>query len=107
MLTKENLIERRRDPRTVCSVMSEVFVTSTRGNLRFFAPAIVADISNSGLALVMDVPPKGHTRLTVRNTYFHADMYIRNTTALECGVRVGCEFVDRLEWQPERVKALA
>jgi hypothetical protein len=101
------MIERRRDPRTICSVMSEVFVTSTNGALRYFAPAIVADISNSGLALMMDVAPKGHTKLTVRNTYFHAEMYIRNMTSLDCGVRVGCEFVNRLEWEPERVRPLS
>ena len=90
----------------VCSVMSEVFVTSRNGQLRYFAPAIVADISHSGLALMMDVPPKGHATITVRNTYFHAVMYIRNTTTLECGVRIGCEFVHRLEWQPQRMRTV-
>src|SRR4051794_18751777 len=96
--------ERRRDPRSVCSVMSEVLVSSSTGALRFFASAIVVDISSSGLALLMDVAPKGHSRLHVRNTYFHADMYVRNTARLESGVRIGCEYVHRLEWEPERVK---
>jgi hypothetical protein len=98
--------DRRRDPRTVCSVLSEVLVRSSTGDLRFFASAIVADISSSGLGLLMDLPPNGHARLYVRNTYFHADLYVRNTVRLECGVRVGCEFVHRLEWEPERVKSL-
>ena len=86
--------------------MSEVLVRSSSGVLRFFASAIVADISSSGLALLMDVPPNGHSMLHVRNTYFHAELYVRNTVRLECGVRVGCEFVHRLEWEPERVKSL-
>ena len=90
----------------VCSVMSEVFVTSPNGQLRYFASAIVADICSSGLALLMDIPPNGHSTLNVRNTYFHAVMYVRNTTTLECGVRIGCEFVHRLEWEPERMRTV-
>jgi hypothetical protein len=53
--------ERRRDPRTVTSVMSEVFVASGKsGQLRYFAPAILVDVSESGLALMMDIAPEGH-----------------------------------------------
>ena len=64
------------------------------------------DISSSGLALLMDICPTDDSRLHVRNTYLHADMYVRNMVRLDCGVRVGCEFVHRLEWEPERVKNL-
>lgn len=72
-------------------------MSSLNGSPRFFAPAIVSDISASGLALLMDMPPSGHSRLHVRNTYFHAEMYIRSIVRLQSGVRVGCEFVHRLE----------
>jgi hypothetical protein len=98
--------ERRRDPRSVCSVMSEVFVRSTNGYMRYLAPAILADISASGLALVMDFAPTGHQTLHIRNSYFHADVYIRITVPQDRGVRVGCELVSRLEWQPERFRTL-
>lgn len=94
--------ERRRDPRTVCSVLSEVLVNSN-GHLKYLAPAILADISSSGLSLVMDVAPRGISRMLVRNAYFEVDVYVRNITATNAGFRVGCEFLRPLEWLPDRI----
>src|SRR3954447_25719840 len=96
------LHERRRDPRAVCSVMSEILVVSPGGRLRYLAPAIVADISASGLALVMDAVPRGVTKLRVRNTYFEADVFVRNTMPTDNGFRIGCELLRPLEWVPGR-----
>ena len=91
--------ERRRDPRTVTSVMSEVFIHSGRsGQLRYLAPAIIIDISDSGLALAMDRAPDGCKILHVRNYYFQVELEIRNTTLLDVGVRVGGEFTGELQW---------
>jgi hypothetical protein len=91
--------ERRRDPRTVTSVMSEVFTPLGRtGQLRYLAPAIILDISDSGLALAMDRAPVGCKTLRVRNYYFEVDVEIRNTTPLEVGFRVGGEFTGDLQW---------
>ena len=91
--------ERRRDPRTVTSVMSEVFIPSDRsGQLRYLAPAIVLDISESGLALAMDRAPDGCKILHVRNYYFQVEVEIRNTTRLDVGVRVGGQFTGELQW---------
>lgn len=82
--------------------MAEILVMSG-GHLKYFAPAIVADISTSGLSLIMDVSPRGANKLKVRNTYFEADVYVRNTDATDCGYRVGCEFSRPLEWLEDRV----
>jgi hypothetical protein len=91
--------ERRRDPRTVTSVMSEVFIPLGRsGKLRYLAPAIVIDISDSGLALAMDRAPDGYKTLHVRNYYFQVEVEIRNTRPLAVGVRVGGEFTGKLQW---------
>lgn len=95
--------ERRRDPRSVCSVMSEVLVISPSGHAKYFAPAILADISASGLSLIMDTVPRGANKLKVRNTYFEVDVYIRHTNATDAGFCIGCELSHSIEWLPERI----
>jgi hypothetical protein len=93
--------ERRRDPRIATSVMSEVFVsTGVSGKLRYFGPAIVIDMSESGLALAMDAVPRGHSTVHVRNRYFRVEAIIRNSSSLDAGFRIGAEFTSELEWQP-------
>jgi hypothetical protein len=83
--------------------MSEVFVASGKsGQLRYFAPAILVDVSESGLALMMDIAPEGHHIIHVRNKYFDAAVVIRNVTRLEVGVRIGGEFTKTLQWKPEK-----
>jgi hypothetical protein len=96
-------VERRRDPRTVCSVLSEILVFSPDGHLKYFAPAIVADISASGLSLNMDLAPTGANKLRVRNSYFEADVYVRNRIDTGAGFRIGCEFLRPLEWLPVHI----
>jgi PilZ domain len=94
--------ERRRDPRTVTSVMSGVYVGSGRmGHLRYLGPAIVIDISESGLALQMDLSPERHNLLYVKNYYFEVEAEIRSITPVEAGVRIGCQFRSELQWKPE------
>jgi hypothetical protein len=96
--------ERRRDPRTVMTAMSEVFVAAGKlGHLRYLGPAIVVDISDSGMALVMDFLPDGYNILHVRNYYFHVEIEIRNATPVEGGIRLGAEFTSKLEWNQSQM----
>jgi hypothetical protein len=98
--------ERRRDPRTVISVMSDVLVPSGRsGNLKYLASAIIVDISHSGLALLMDLPPSGYNALYINNYYFEVKTEIRNITRVnDAGFRVGVEFTSELLWKPQCTK---
>lgn len=82
--------------------MSGVYVSSGGlGHLRYLASAIVIDISDSGLALQMDLSPECHGVLYVKNYYFEVEVEIRSTTPLEAGVRVGCKFTSELQWKPD------
>lgn len=76
--------ERRRRPRIATLVMSQVFIsTGLSGKFRYFGPAIVMDMSESGLALAMDVVPPNDSAVQVHNKYFRVEAIIRNSSSLE------------------------
>jgi hypothetical protein len=80
--------------------MSDVLISTSRcANLRYFGPAILADVSESGMAILMDEVPKGYTRMHVKNSYFEVNVEIRNVTRTGDGCRVGCEFIQPVEWR--------
>ena len=79
----------------------QVSFTKTCRNLKYLASAIIVDISDSVLALLMDVSPKGHKSLYVKSYYFEVKAEIRNITPLDSGFRVGVEFTGELQWKAE------
>jgi hypothetical protein len=83
--------ERRRHTREVCSVLSEVFAI-TGDSRRYIGPGVVLDVSESGLALVMDFAPAPDLPLLITNAYFEVRAKLRSCTTNRDGMRLGLEF---------------
>ncbi|MGH9626935.1 MAG: hypothetical protein ACRD7E_01010 [Bryobacteraceae bacterium] len=69
--------DRRRHHRSICSVLSEVFAFDGDAR-RYIGSGLVFDMSESGLALVMDHPPAADRPLLIKNSYFEVEAEIRN-----------------------------
>ena len=89
--------ERRRHTRKVCSVLSEVFAI-TGDSRRYIGPGVVLDISESGLALVMDFAPASDLSLLITNAYFEVRAKLRSCTTNTDGIRLGLEFTSAITW---------
>lgn len=89
--------EKRRHERGYCSVLSSVYDNST-DRPRHIGPAVVVDISESGLAMSCDFEVPVGASLLVRNAYFRAHVIVRNTQKTDSGARIGSEFTRPVEW---------
>jgi hypothetical protein len=89
--------ERRRHTRKVCSVLSEVFAI-TGDSRRYIGPGVVLDMSEFGLALVMDFAPAADVSLLITNAYFEVRAKLRSCTTNTDGMRLGLEFTSAITW---------
>ena len=87
----------RRHPRRICSVLSQVFVL-TGDSRRYVGSGLVLDISESGLALMMDQPPAADGEVFIKNSYFDVQAEIRNRRVENDCTRLGLEFTSAVNW---------
>lgn len=93
----EDFASRRHHPRTNISVLSEVFEVEGT-TVRYIGPGMVLDVSEDGLALAMDEPPRGAPKLLVKNAYFDVHAQIVNRTSERDCTRLGMRFVSKPTW---------
>lgn len=87
----------RRHLSRICPVLSEVFKL-TGDSRRYVGSGVVLDISESGLALVMDQPPAADGGVFIKNTYFDVQAEIRNGRIENGCTRLDLEFTSAVNW---------
>ncbi|MGH9631734.1 MAG: PilZ domain-containing protein [Bryobacteraceae bacterium] len=97
--------DRRRHHRSICSVLSEVFAFDGDAR-RYIGSGLGFDMSESGLALVMDNPPAADRPLLIKNCYFEVEAEIRYRRTEDQCTRLGLEFTGAVNWhrKPDEIQ---